>query len=293
MSSPSENYTEVNGLKLCWFEWGREHRNAGTTLLLHATGFHARCWDKTIDNLPGRHIVAFDLRGHGRSDKPIIEKWASFADDCAALIEQLDLQNITGVGHSMGGNSLIATAARLQDRFQRLVLIDPVVFSPEFYRKADNFHDRWLDSEGEHPVARRRNHFADAQAIYDSFHGRGSYASWRDDVLRDYCEYGSLPNPDGDGVILACPPRVEASIYMTSFVAGPHDAVTQIKLPVTVARARAASGGNAKMDFTNSPTWDGLADAFADGHDIHLPEQTHFIPMEAPELTAKIIREAK
>jgi len=33
-----------------------------------------------------------------------------------------------------------------------------------------------------------------------------------------------------------------------------------------------------------------LADAFEDGHDIHLPDLTHFIPMQRPDLVAKEIR---
>ena len=37
-------------------------------LLLHATGFHSRCWDHIARQLPDVHIYAVDLRYHGGSD---------------------------------------------------------------------------------------------------------------------------------------------------------------------------------------------------------------------------------
>jgi hypothetical protein len=43
------------------------------------------------------------------------------------------------------------------------------------------------------------------------------------------------------------------------------------------------------MDFASSPTWHGVAAAFPDGRDVYLPELTHFIPMQDPELTARFI----
>ena len=43
------------------------------------------------------------------------------------------------------------------------------------------------------------------------------------------------------------------------------------------------------MDFSQSPTWEGLADAFPRGRDVYRPELTHFIPMQRPELVAAAI----
>jgi hypothetical protein len=46
------------------------------------------------------------------------------------------------------------------------------------------------------------------------------------------------------------------------------------------------------MDFAASPTWPKLAAQFARGRDVYLPELTHFIPMQAPDLVARYILEA-
>jgi len=43
------------------------------------------------------------------------------------------------------------------------------------------------------------------------------------------------------------------------------------------------------MDFSKSPTWPQLADGFPAGRDVYLPELSHFMPMQAPELVANYI----
>lgn len=289
MSACSENYIEVNGVRLCWFEWEPEHRSDGTTLFVHATGFHARCWNQTVKRLPDRHVIAVDMRGHGRSDKSGPFSWDVFGADVTEFVEALNLEKITGVGHSMGGHSVVQAAARHPARFEKLVLVDPVILSPEIYRQSASLHDAWLSESGEHPVARRRNHFDDARAMFDNLAGRGGYAAWQDEVLHDYCQYGLLPNPDGEGCVLACPPRVEAAIYMGSSGTDIYDQIETIDLPVTVLRARQREADRGEMDFSKSPTWEGLAERFQNGTDVYLPEMTHFIPMQDPQLVADYI----
>ena len=123
MRDCSENYVNVEGLDLCWFEWGEQFRAAGTVLLVHATGFHARCWDQTVANLGDRHVIAVDMRGHGRSSKQPPYTWDVFGRDLAAFVDALDLNEVVGAGHSMGGHSLCQATAAAPSRFQRLVLV--------------------------------------------------------------------------------------------------------------------------------------------------------------------------
>ncbi len=304
-----ENRLSLGDLELCWFEWGRpgqgrpgqghpgqgrpEERDPGekTILLVHATGFHARCWDRTVSYLGDRHVIALDMRGHGRSDKCPPYTWDVFGTDLAAFTEALDLHNVVGVGHSMGGHSVVQAAASQTDRFSSLLLVDPVILAPDFYTAAIPEHHRWLDESGQHPVARRRNHFDDAEAMMENFRGRGSYGLWQEEVLRDYCRWGLVPAPEGSGYVLACPPEVEAAIYMGSAGTDIYEAIGNIAIPVGVMRARGRESDRGEMDFSRSPTWDQLAARFPQGVDLYHPELTHFMPMQAPELVARYIRE--
>lgn len=283
---PVEFRERINGLELCWFEWGQAKADEDSILLVHATGFHARCWDQTVTHLPNRHVIAVDMRGHGRSEDISPFNWQVFGDDVTKFIEHLNLYSLIGAGHSMGGHSILQAAINGPERFSRLVLVDPVIMPPEAYEQVKPAHDSWLDGNGEHPVARRKNFFTDSAAMYLNFHGRGSFALWQDKVLDDYCRYGLLPLEDGTGYRLACPPAIEASIYMGSSGYNIVDRVGELEMPIKVLRAKARQEGQVEMDFSLSPTWEKLADHFKNGKDIHLPQLSHFIPMQNPELVA-------
>ena len=91
---------------------------------------------------------------------------------------------------------------------------------------------------------------------------------------------------DPQGLVLACPPTTEAAVYMTARSnVGIFESVRAIEVPVLVLRARNAERLD-MMDFSTSPTWQELASAFRHGKDEHLPELSHFIPMQDPQLVA-------
>jgi lipase len=280
----------VNGITLSTFEWGagREARS-GTILLAHATGFHARCWDRVVAHLDAHHVIAVDQRGHGRSDKAFPIHWQDFGQDLAGLIRALDLTDVIGVGHSMGGHAITQAAAAEPQRFRRLVLIDPVIVSPEEYAAAGG---ATLASAWQHPTAKRRNHWASADEMFERFKDRPPFAAWDRNVLRDYCEYGLLPDPSGNGLVLACPPEFEAAVYMAARGnAGVYDSVRALDVPVLLVRVMEPPPDRNWMDFRYSPTWPGLIDHFRSGREIHLPDETHFLPMEKPEFAATLIAE--
>ena len=55
----------------------------------------------------GYRVIAHDRRGHGRSSQPNGgNDMDTYADDLAALINALDLNNIVMVGHSTGGGEV-------------------------------------------------------------------------------------------------------------------------------------------------------------------------------------------
>lgn len=285
MPAPVEHFLAAPLGDLCWFEWGTAQPAQPTYLLVHATGFHARCWDQVVAALPaGAHVVAPDLRGHGRSYRPdSLDDWAATADDLIPLIDSLS-RPLVGVGHSMGGVCVVRAAALRPDRFRQLYLIDPVIFAPAYYAAG---HAAPGDPD-DHFVSRRRNHWASAQEMIDHFSGRHPYSGWDPAVLADYCTYGLLPRLQGDGYELACPPRLEASAYLGNAAFDPHMAAAAITCPVTVVRARNAERSG-QLDFSISPTWPGTASAFPNGTDLHWTDQSHFIPMEVPGRIASLI----
>lgn len=275
-----------DGVALVGFEWAGD----GPPLLFaHATSFHARVWDEVIRSLPGRHAIALDLRGHGRAEKPSVGedgeayRWSHFGDDVTAAMRNLDLSGAISIGHSMGGNSVVRAAASAPARFGALLLVDPVIASP-----TEALHDGW----GGPPlfVSRRRDQWASSDEMFERFSRREPHIRWDRQVLRDYCDQGLLPDVDGAGYHLACPPMIEAMTYAR----GEHDLTREaarLEIPVRVLRARPRDPDNPADSFAGSPAAPDLASWFREGEDVFLPEHSHFIPMGAPALVARHVRE--
>ena len=71
-------------------------------------------------------VVAIDLGGHGESGIGSREVWtmAAFGDDVAAVVNELALERIILIGHSMGGDVIVEAARRLPGRVAGLVWVD-------------------------------------------------------------------------------------------------------------------------------------------------------------------------
>ncbi|MEZ5571311.1 MAG: alpha/beta hydrolase [Halioglobus sp.] len=287
MQEPAEFQVDVGDIALFVSEWPGQ---GDPILLLHATGFHRRCWNEVVKALPDRHIYAVDLRFHGASDNRGEVNWSLMASDIIALVAALDLKNIVGVGHSIGGYLIARAAVQIPERFKHLVLIDPVIMSPQRYA---DFHavSGVLDAT-QHPVSRRKNQWHNAQEMYDRFKDRPPFNTWQPGVLRDYCDYALAPVDDNGLHRLACDPIQEASIYLSQ---QGNDILllelSRIVTPVTLLRAQ--PGDESVHDLTTSPTWPGLAAALPHCHEVYLPHLNHFIPMQDPGLVAKIIQGAQ
>lgn len=283
---PVEHRFTAAAGEICWFEWG--HAGAKPTLmLLHATGFHARCWDATIAALPAdQHVIALDLRGHGRSYRPdSLSDWMESAEDVVAFVNAHITAPVVAVGHSMGGDLATRATAIAPDKFARMLLVDPVILAPEIYGYEP---DALGGSPADHPVARRRNSWQSAEQMIGHFANREPYAHWRADVLADYCTYGLVPASTGEGLELACPPLLEASAYLGAWQNDPYPWIGQVACPTTILRARNAERKNA-MDFSSSPTAPDLWRSFPNARDLQWADVSHFIPMEAPDRLAELI----
>jgi lipase len=287
--APELQFVDVGDVALAVHRWRpTSPASDGPIVLSHATGFHARCWDRVVPLLGRREVLAIDLRGHGRSGKvPPTEGWHTFGKDLARLVAALDLKEIVAVGHSMGGHATVTAAALEPGRFSRLTLIDPVILSPAEYGEGGV---RGVPEGLEHPTSRRRDRWASPEEMIARFRERVPYSAFAPEVLEDYCRHGLLRSPDGNGLVLACPPAFEGSIYMSARAAGDiYERVAEIAVPVLVVRAMEPPLDRGPMDFRYSPTWSGLAARFERGREVHLPERTHFFPMEEPALAARFI----
>jgi pimeloyl-ACP methyl ester carboxylesterase len=94
-------------------------------LLMHGIGDSSDTWRELIPLLALNHtVIAPDLLGHGRSDKPRADySVAAFANGLRDLLEVLEIERATIVGHSLGGGVAMQFAYQFPEHCERLVLV--------------------------------------------------------------------------------------------------------------------------------------------------------------------------
>lgn len=95
-------------------------------VLLHGWPLSSAAWTDQVPALTaaGHRVIAYDRRGFGQSDKPATGYgYDKLADDLAAVLDSLDLRDVTLVGFSMGGGEVVRYIARHgEDRLRSVVL---------------------------------------------------------------------------------------------------------------------------------------------------------------------------
>jgi pimeloyl-ACP methyl ester carboxylesterase len=103
-------------------------------LLIHGLGSSARDWELQVPEFSKKYkVITFDVRGHGRTDKPRGPYSISmFATDAAKLIREMDISPVHVVGISMGGMIAFQLAVSYPSLIKSLVVAN---CSPELYFK--------------------------------------------------------------------------------------------------------------------------------------------------------------
>jgi len=122
-TSLEPKYVTVDGTRIRYVEMG----TGPAVVFLHGLGASIYTWRDIIGPVAaaGFHVVAFDNRGFGGSDRP---KSGYRAGDYASLtvhfLDSLHLSDVVLVGHSMGGEIAGLATLRAPARVRGLVLID-------------------------------------------------------------------------------------------------------------------------------------------------------------------------
>ncbi len=119
------NYVEVHGLRMHYVDEGPS--DAMPVLLMHGEPSWSYLYRKMIPIITaaGHRVIAPDLIGFGRSDKPTRTEDYTYklhVDTVTGLIEHLDLWGITLFGQDWGGLVGLRVAAENEDRFARIVV---------------------------------------------------------------------------------------------------------------------------------------------------------------------------
>lgn len=146
-----------------------------------------------------------------------IRDWRPLSDDLLRLLADLEPAPTIGVGHSIGAIVTLRAALREPRRFRALVLLDPVLFPPDFIAlwnvvRTLGLGYRFL------PLIRsalkRRRQFDDLELAFRAYRRRDVFRGLSDENLHA-CIAGMTRPREGGGYELVYSPEWEARIYYT------------------------------------------------------------------------------
>jgi haloalkane dehalogenase len=126
-----DNLDGYESLRMAYIDQG--DKNSKTTFLcLHGEPSWSYLYRKMIPvfTVAGYRVVAPDLFGFGRSDKPTNETTYTFdfhRNSLIRLIERLDLNNVTLVCQDWGGLLGLTIPMDMQKRFARLLVMNTAI----------------------------------------------------------------------------------------------------------------------------------------------------------------------
>ena len=283
-SEPAERFLELPEGRIHYLDWGGDGIQAH---FLHGNGFCAGTYTPFIQYLvDDLHILASDVRGHGSSDQPTVERirhWDIFAEDLKILIEQKMSPPVIGIGHSLGAVTTYIAAAQYPHLFSGIVLIDPVILPRRLLWLITAL--KLLGLRGNLPLARmarrRRRIFKGKQEALRLFTaGRGIFKNWSKEFVHAYLECGLLEK-DEKTAILKCDPELEAQIF-ESIPLNVWRYAKNIRCPMLAIRGELS-------DIFFADVAERLKDLVADYELQTIPHSGHFPPMEKPRESARLI----
>jgi pimeloyl-ACP methyl ester carboxylesterase len=201
-------------------------------MLVHATGFHGRCWTPLAPFLTPRFTVwALDQRGHGASGKAPdgrYDDWDAFAADLLAAVDAIGGTGWTAAGHSLGGGVALLAEARRPGTFSAICCYEPVVFPPG---------EVGGPLRGGNPLAalarKRRPSFASRQAALENYRSKPPFSHFTPESLESYVEYGFVDEADGT-VTLACRREDEAAVFDGAVLSPTWSVLPEVRPPAAI-----------------------------------------------------------
>jgi pimeloyl-ACP methyl ester carboxylesterase len=228
-------------------------------IAIHGLISHAGLWDEFAKQIgERRHVVAYDLRGHGGSDWADDYSQRGWIDDVQCVADALELDRFALIGHTMGARTAWMYAAEHPDRVERLVILDSSPFVPRNFPPAPGDGFATLDDA---IAAAREERFANA----------------RETLFRSFAERSVAQRADGRWY-WRCDPRLRSAPLEQPGFAAPVEeqwaTLRQVACPVLLLTT-------ARRQRSNE---DETLSALRDGRHVELPGLGFAALLEAPEV---------
>ncbi|MBV6492422.1 MAG: putative aminoacrylate hydrolase RutD [Turneriella sp.] len=199
-------FFQFQNLQLSYLEAGEQHPQK--VLIAHANGYAAGMYGYIVEALKDNyHVCAIDFAGHGESQASLdFNSWNFFRDQVVSLIEHKKWKSCIGIGHSLGGGSILRAAIDAPSRFTKIIGFDPVVLS---YLVV--VYIRLFGNNMAKTARNRRAVFKSKEQAYKIFERHPANKSWQKESVRAYVDY--CIEETSEGARLKCSREVEAQIF--------------------------------------------------------------------------------
>lgn len=216
-------WTHATPEGFCLRGWHSPPRGKPLLHFLHGNSFCGRVYEPMLAPLSDDFdLWLSDVQGHGDSDHGT--RFLGWNRNADLAMEALRAQGQAfahvphvAVGHSFGGVLTSLILGERAHRFERAVLLDPVLFPPAMLLGMSMAE---LTGMTRHtPLARaarkRRHHWASREEARTLLHPKGTYKGWSDEAMQAFVTHALKASPDG-GVELKCRPSREAEVFSTA-----------------------------------------------------------------------------
>lgn len=118
-----KEFLNIDGKSIAYIDTGQGEK---TALVLHGWGTNIETVMAIVNCIKDRYrVIAYDAYGHGDSDEPSqVLGTKDYSELVGKVMDKLDIEKASLLGHSFGGKTLSIFAAEKPERVDRLVLID-------------------------------------------------------------------------------------------------------------------------------------------------------------------------
>jgi pimeloyl-ACP methyl ester carboxylesterase len=254
-------YTNPSGFTLRYRVTGKPESR--TVVLIHGVGGKLEDWEKVAGRLEASyHVVRFDMRGHGQSDKPpgpyLLEQVAS---DLHQLLGHLNLEPMNLVGNSLGALVAQQFALTFPEAIETLTIVAGVAGRTEDERSRVLARLDIVENgiSGQH---------------FDS-----SVSRWyTDDFIRanpDHIERAKRSNAENN-------PEAYAAAYRMLATNDLADRLNEVRLPTSIVTGEFDIGSNPRMARL-------MHEKIAGSRLTILAGMKHAIVNECPDKVAQVI----
>ena len=129
LSTPTENFVEVEGAKIHYLTWG-DTKNPGL-FFIHGFSANAHWWDFIAPAFIKDYcVVAIDLSGSGDSDHRETYSQEMYANEIKSVCDEMSWESADFIAHSMGGSISLNATSIYPEIFKSLYLLDSIVILP-------------------------------------------------------------------------------------------------------------------------------------------------------------------